>query len=198
MLPLQGETVIARLLKTLQSQNIDGIFALVPQHDEALAKEIRDQRAIALTAEATAEMRASVILLLSHLQQAMHPGPADAWLLVPGDHPLLSRAALAAVIAAWKNELAKDRLRNEMITFVVPEPSDRVPIIVPTHGGRGGHPTLFPWSWTNEIFSLAPGLGLNHLLRLHPENVLRIEVNDPQLLWDLDTPEDYAQALREA
>ena len=68
-------------------------------------------------------------------------------------------------------------------------------IVLPVYGGRRGHPVLVDLKYRNEIGTLDPGIGLKHLMRKHPEDVLEVRTRSPRVLLDIDTPEDYERAL---
>ena len=70
-------------------------------------------------------------------------------------------------------------------------------ITIPTHGGKGGHPILLS-------AELIPGMaaieeetkGLLAVVRRHADATERFEMDDPSVLWDLNTPEQYEEALK--
>ena len=61
-------------------------------------------------------------------------------------------------------------------------------IIIPVYRGRRGHPTLFPATIINEIFS---GMTLRDIVRNNPQKVLAITVDDEGVVFDLDNEDDY-------
>lgn len=62
--------------------------------------------------------------------------------------------------------------------------------IIPVHAGRGGHPVLLPGRARALILNAAPPATLRHVIaHLDP---LRLSVDTPAVLMDLDTPEDLA------
>jgi CTP:molybdopterin cytidylyltransferase MocA len=61
-------------------------------------------------------------------------------------------------------------------------------IIIPCHQGLRGHPLLFPRTVLNE---LADGMILRDLVRHDPQRVRCLPLDDPGVLIDMDTPEDY-------
>ena len=103
----------------------------------------------------------------------------DAWYLVPADHPVLD----AAVVA----QLEAERIRN-------PERS----IVIPTFGGKRGHPALLRWKHVTGMRALPPGVGLNVYLRQHVQETLEVPVETPGVLLDLDTPQDYDNLVRQS
>jgi molybdenum cofactor cytidylyltransferase len=61
-------------------------------------------------------------------------------------------------------------------------------IIIPCHQERRGHPLLFPRTVLNE---LTDDLILRDLVRRNPDRIRCLDVDDPGVLIDMDTPEDY-------
>ena len=176
LLPLAGKTVIARLLEALAQPAISARVVVVRSDDEPL-------RAAAATAGATVvqpaspppDMRASVACALDEILRRYAPADSDGWMLVPADHPVLDRATIAGLLARWQTGLMK--------------------ILVPTFGGRRGHPVLFRWELAREVADIPPDRGLDWLLERHAADVIELEVPDRSVLDDLDTPQDY-DALR--
>jgi len=69
-------------------------------------------------------------------------------------------------------------------------------ITIPTHGGKGGHPILISAELLPELAEIEEeSQGLKAVVRRHAEATERYEVDDPGVLWDLNTPEQYQQAL---
>lgn len=68
-------------------------------------------------------------------------------------------------------------------------------VVIPTFHGRRGHPVGLPAGIVAQICSLPHDTpGLNTLWRETPDRVLFIEVTDPAVLRDFDTPEDLTRA----
>ncbi len=89
------------------------------------------------------------------------------------DHPLIAPETFRTVIQAHHRE------------------PDR--IIIPCHGGRRGHPALFPRTILDEVLS---GGTLRDIIGKDERRVQQVEVNDEGVLRDMDTVEDY-QRVRE-
>ena len=60
----------------------------------------------------------------------------------------------------------------------------------PGYSGRRGHPIILPWTIAAQIRSLAVGVGVNALVAEHGDSVVELEVSDPEIVADLDTPDD--------
>ncbi len=177
LLPFGETTVIGRLIRLLQAEKLADVLVLVRPDDAALAAEVRKHGArVVQPPSAPQEMRVSVEHLLDAIEQTGSPTPADGWLLIPGDHPLVSPSTLRQLITEWHDHPAS--------------------IVLPVAQHRRGHPTIFPWSFAEQVRQLSPDVGVNHLLRGDDTPLLEIPVDDPTILLDLDTPEDYQRAIQ--
>lgn len=174
-LPIGGRTVLERVIQNLKAGGIDRVLVVLGPHVAGLQllAEAAEADVLLLAAE-TPDMRATVEHGLGWLEQTYHPRPDDAWMLVPADHPTLGVGVVRSLI------LARDHTPG-------------VSIVIPTHQGRRGHPTLIGWSHVPAIQQLPPGRGLNEYLRQQKAVTLELPVDDPDILVDLDTPEDYAR-----
>jgi len=70
-------------------------------------------------------------------------------------------------------------------------------IVIPTHGGRNGHPILLDVSLKEEILTMDPEQGLRQVVRAHLDQVARVEVSSRAVLEDCDLPEDYERILKQ-
>jgi len=100
----------------------------------------------------------------------------DAVFVWPVDHPLVERDTVLAMAAAFQRTGA--------------------PVIVPTHGGRRGHPVLFAARVVPELLAADPSLGARSVVHAHDDR-LELPVPDPGVVADIDTPEDYARVFGE-
>lgn len=68
-------------------------------------------------------------------------------------------------------------------------------VVIPIFQGRRGHPVGLPADIITQICDLPSDTpGMNSLWRKTPERILLIEVADPAVLQDFDTPEDLPGA----
>jgi molybdenum cofactor cytidylyltransferase len=98
------------------------------------------------------------------------PAKPDGFLLCLADQPDIPTGAHNAVLAEFR--------------------AQPTGIVVATHAGRRGHPTIFSLDYEDDIRELSPSQGLNMLLHRHPEAVRQATVSDAAVLCDLDRPED--------
>jgi molybdenum cofactor cytidylyltransferase len=100
------------------------------------------------------------------------PGAA-AWLVWPGDMPLIrpqtARQVVAAYHVAWP--------------------------VVPISGSGRGHPVLFPARFRPQLEALREDRGARPIL-LAADRVVEVHVDDPGIHLDIDSPEDLRAAAR--
>jgi molybdenum cofactor cytidylyltransferase len=175
-LPLRGRTVLEHVVAALVEAGVAPVLVVLGPHVVALAGAARSAGAAVLELpEATPDMRATVERGLAWLEEAVRPGPADEWLLVPGDHPTLQAEVARGLIAA-------------------PRQPGRS-IVVPTWQGRRGHPTLIGWGHVWGIRAHPSGEGLNAYLRGQAALTVEVPAASAAVVEDLDTPEDYERLL---
>jgi len=164
LLLLGGSTVIIRCLDALAAGGVDEIVVVVSEEGQDVAEAIRDfpVRFVINTTE-DGDMASSV----RAGRDALTDG-ASAVIVLPGDYPLVSAETISSLIAEHAVSPAS--------------------IIVPCHAGQRGHPLLFARTILDELDG---DLILRDLVRRDPQRVRLLEVNDPGVLHDMDTPEDY-------
>lgn len=177
-LPLGEFTIVEWVIRALFQGGAQEVLVVLGPHLSQLLPEVQRAGASALLlSEETPDMRATVELGLQHLEDHFHPDPEDDWLLVPADHPTLAPAVIRQLVQARQTH------------------PDRT-ISLPTYQGKRGHPALLRWRHVPEIRRHPSDLGLNTYLRQHLHETQEVPVDSPDILLDLDTPEDYEQLQR--
>lgn len=175
LLPLNGVSVIRSLIAALDGI-VDRTIVLIRADDSDLRQELEGTSATVIEiATDPPEMRDSIEWLLREVERTENPTTNDSWLLIPADHPVVNRETLLMLL----RERAE---RSEAVHL-------------PVYHGRRGHPTLFPWGLAAEVFELPETEGVNALLKRPSLAVCEHEVDDPAVLWDLDTPGDYERLV---
>ena len=68
-------------------------------------------------------------------------------------------------------------------------------ITYPTYLGKGGHPIIFSRALLSQMTNIHESRrGLREVVQRHQSQVSRIEVEDPEVLLDLNNPDDYRRA----
>lgn len=71
-------------------------------------------------------------------------------------------------------------------------------ITIPTYRGKGGHPIVVSRSLYSELIAIDEKTqGMRAVTERHCDATQRVELGAAELLWDVNTPEQYQAALRE-
>lgn len=172
LLSLGRETVIQKLLRELDADFVTRIVLVARKGDEALAAHVSELKLELVQPDVDPpDMKQSVQVALEWIREHEQPGASDSWMLIPADHPVLKREALDYLYAAWSQSQAE--------------------VMIPTFEGRKGHPTFFRWSIAEKVKALAEDEGINALWKRHGVKPELCECNFPEILIDLDTPQDF-------
>lgn len=164
LLPLRGKTLLATCLETLLKAGIPEVIVVVAPGADAVAEAAENYPVtVVRNDDPDGDMAASIRTGFGALT-----GQATGVLIALCDIPLVLPSSIAC--------LAREHLQR---------PAD---ILIPCHQGRRGHPPLVPH---DLLAQLRPPLNLRDLLREHRHLERHLEFDDPGLLLDLDTPEDY-------
>jgi CTP:molybdopterin cytidylyltransferase MocA len=171
-LPLGKLTVLEHVVAAVQAAGVrDILVVLGPQ--VAHLKPVAEKAGAwtLLLSRQTPDMRASVECGLDWLEQNHHPERSDAFLLLPADHPTLTKEVMETLIKARAESPAT--------------------IGIPTFEGRRGHPALIGWEHVTGMRAWPRNQGLNAYLRAQASLTLEVPCASEDVLRDLDTPEDY-------
>ena len=98
---------------------------------------------------------------------------SQAVLIMPGDQPTVTGATIGAVLSAFE-ESGKG-------------------IAVPVYNGRTGHPAVFSLKYREQIVA-SVDRGVRSLIYDNPQDLLKVPVDVPDVVMDIDTSEDYRRA----
>lgn len=110
---------------------------------------------------------------ISSLQVGLRalPGDVEGVYLAPVDHPLFTARTMRAMGEAFRRQAA--------------------PMVLPAFEGRRGHPVLFGRQLFPELLEEDLPEGARTVVRRYLSTGLQLPVDDPGILADIDTPEDY-------
>jgi len=167
LLPFGSATVIERVIATIRDAGVETIRVVVGWNADALTPVLDRCAAPWVRNERFADG------MYTSVQAGVRSLPPDvaAFFLLPGDMPLLHGGTLVRLIAEWDSRPGG--------------------VLYPCHEGRRGHPPLIASQYIPEILRETPPGGLRELLARHAADARNIEVPDPGILADLDTPEEY-------
>ncbi len=168
LLPFRGKTVLETTVETVLEIPFREVV-VVTGHDRAAVEALLESHPVRVVHNSRypegmgASLRVGV---------AAAEGSAGVMIL-PGDMPLIRRETLLALCRAFAGATLS------------------APIVVPVHGGRRGNPVVFSPEYREALLGISGDRGAKAILRAHPRAVVEVEVDDPGIFIDVDTPEDY-------
>ncbi len=173
LLPFKGKPMITHVIENIRKAGIENISVVIGAEKEklpALLKELSVN--FCINNEYQQGMLSSVICGIRSL-----PENVMAIFVFPGDQPLISTDTITNILQK-RNSSGKG-------------------IFIPVYGNRRGHPVLIDARYRARILDLDPHEGLRSLAALYPDDVCEVETNDPGILKDFDTYEEYLNEINQ-
>ena len=170
LLPWRGATLIEYQVDSLSRSGISQIVVVLGHESAAVAEFVDERHATCVVNEhyrkgRTGSMKAGLAAVDAH---------ADALLFLGVDQPRTVDLIGRVVEAHFQ--------QDALITS-------------PRYRGRGGHPLVFSTSLREELASTTEETqGVREVFRRHHGEVNEVEIDDPMVRLDLNTPADYERA----
>lgn len=167
LLELDGETFARRVVEALRDGGCAPVLFVARPDDEGAAKEARASGATVLdNPDPGPGPITSLRLALAELDDSV---THVVWL--PLDHP---------------------RVRPSTVTTLVQEAHEHGALVtLPLHEGRRGHPAVFARALFPELLDPRLEGGARTVVHRHLGAARLVEVGDPGVLIDVDTPAEY-------
>lgn len=170
LLPWGEATVLTHVISVFQKAGLEDILVVTGGAREQVEKLISSQKVRTVFNEeyAETEMLSSIqrgIKAMTHQTQAI--------LIGLGDQPQVQERSVRMVCDAFVEGKSK--------------------IIVPSYHMRRGHPWLLARPLWDELLGVSSPQSPRDFLNAHLKEINYVIMDDPNILADLDTPEDYAR-----
>ena len=178
LLAFEDTTLAGALIRALLRAGVERVVVVLAPGADELRSRLGGATGVEIVENPRPErgMLSSVLCGLEALGGAAAIAAAQEPVLVtPADLPAIQPATIRRLIAAVRDSGAS--------------------LVVPTHRGKRGHPLAIAPCVLLDVPGLDPAAGLHQLLDRHP--VMRLVVEDPGVLADVDTPAEY-ERLRAA
>ncbi len=172
-LPYGDSTILETVIRALEAAGIEAITVVLGRNWEEVYAEIEDLDVeVFVNPRPEWGMASSAQWALAQMRDDI-----DAFLIVLGDQPQIQTSTIKEVLraAAMSNQ----------------------GILVPTFEGKRGHPVLFRSKYKKAILALPDNVGLNEVLKQSADDVREVAMDTETILKDIDTPEDYREAVRQ-
>ena len=172
LLPFGQKTIVEHIVDNILQSKADKILVVLGSHREEILSKILDRPVLSVVNHRYKKG------MLSSIQAgfAALPKDTEAALVCLGDQPFIPKTVLDRLIASYERT--------------------QKGIVLPVYKNRRGHPVLIDMKHKQEVLKLSPDIGLRALVHNHPQDVLEVKVETPNILKDIDKPEDYARELK--
>lgn len=174
-LSADGETVVQRVVRVLMEAGLPRMVVVTGAHPSvAETLGVGEPR---VTVVHHAGWAAGQLSSLQYgLRRLQASGPIEAAVVTLVDVPFIEAGTVTRLLEAWQDR--------------------RAPIVRPISGARHGHPVVFDACVFGELLAADPAEGAKPVIRAHAAEILNVPVQDEGAFLDVDTPEEFAQALR--
>lgn len=173
ILPFMGKTMLGKVIENVTGSAVDSTLVVLGSENEKITSIVESSPVkYCYNYNYKEGMLSSVICGIRNL-----PDKTDATLIFQGDQPLIPPIVADMVIEAY---LSSDK-----------------GIVMPLFRGKRGHPLLIDMKYRDEIEKLNPGKGLRSLSEKFNEDILEVETNEPGILKDFDTFEEYTREINQ-
>ncbi|HEX8523804.1 MAG TPA: nucleotidyltransferase family protein [Tepidisphaeraceae bacterium] len=175
LLPLGDQPLIQHVVQSVRAvREISSIVVVTGNRaDEvAAAVECSIARFVHNDAHETAAMLSSIQIGLTAVGEGV-----GAAVVALGDQPLIASATIAALINTWRE-------------------SDAL-AVRPRYQSKRGHPVVLDRRAIRDVLALGADETLKDYLAQHERDVIELDVDDPMITFDVDTPADYEQVKQQ-
>ena len=170
LLTIAGKPMVRRVAETVCAAGLEQVVVVVGAHAERVEEALKGLPVRVITNRRWAEgMSTSLAIGLG----ALHPDVQAAFVVL-ADQPELTVELLRSLTARYQTTGA--------------------PIVAPFYRGQRGNPVLFDRGLFAELRAVEGDQGGRALLDRYRDSLERVAVDDPAVLMDVDTRQDY-QAL---
>lgn len=171
LLRVDGCTFLHHVVRALREGGCDPVLVVVGEGDNALVDEARRAGARTLmNADPGEGPITSLRLAIVALRDTV-----DGIAYLPVDHPLVLPETVAQLLAAARDSEAL--------------------LTLPMHGPKRGHPAVFRTGIFPELLDPSLEGGARIVVHRHLADACLVDIEDPGVIADIDTPEAYAEIV---
>jgi molybdenum cofactor cytidylyltransferase len=167
LLPFGGSTIVETVVRAALEASLQGAVVVLGADEDRVREKLAPYP---VTFTVNADWERGMLSSVKTGFEAL-PERATAAVVMLGDQPFVKPETIDELVARYRET--------------------RKGIVLPVQGGRRGHPVLIDAKYKAEIVALGPEGTLRDIVHAHAGEILEVEIDDPDILRDIDTPEDY-------
>jgi molybdenum cofactor cytidylyltransferase len=174
LLPWGKTIILQQVIDNATASHLDKVLLVLGSHaDEITGKiTISSKTGIAVNHDFKEGMSSSVKCGVKNA-----PAGAEAFMLLLGDQPFISPAIIDRVLDDYRKS--------------------KRGIVIPVYDNKHGHPVIFDAKYKQELLVIADQ-GAKSVVNNHLQDILEVCLDVPEILTDIDTPQDYQKARGQA
>ena len=174
LLPWRKTFILQQVIENAQASRLGMILLVLGSHADEIAGKIKisSKTRIVVNQDYKEGMSSSVKCGVKHA-----PAETEAYMLLLGDQPSIDPDIINKLIHCYQ--------------------TDKHGIIIPVYDGRRGHPVVFDVKYKQELLVIGDG-GAKIVVGNHIRDILEVYVDSADVLTDIDTPQDYRNAIGKA
>jgi molybdenum cofactor cytidylyltransferase len=170
LLPLGGTTVLSQTIDNVRSAGLVEIVLVLGASAEVIRRQLPQSLLEGLKVVVNQAYRQGMASSLREGLSALDPQTGGA-LIILGDQPFVRPQTLHQIMAGYHRSGAQ--------------------IVIPSYQGKRGNPVLLSRSVFPEVMALEGDTGCRAIFSNHLNAILKVEVEDPGILLDIDNQHDY-------
>jgi len=171
LLPWRNTIILQQVINNASVSRLGMLLLILGSSADAIAAKITttSKTRILINHDFKAGMGSSVKCGIKNA-----PTDAEAYMLLLGDQPFIGPNIINKLLHSYQ--------------------AGRHGIVVPVYNGQRGHPVIFDSRYKQELLSIN-GQGAKEVTEKHAADIFEVPVDAPDVLADIDTPQDYRKAL---
>ncbi len=167
LLRFGSATFLEQIISVLRRSTVDRITVVLGAKAEMIADSVDLSKARVVVN--TDYRQGQLSSLIAGLKKT--PADTEAIVLCLVDNPLITPEIVDRIIEVFKQTQS--------------------PIVLPTFGGKRGHPALFSKLLFDDLRNAPTDMGARHVVHAHEDRIVEVEMSDDTILAKIDTPEEY-------
>jgi molybdenum cofactor cytidylyltransferase len=173
LLRYQGKTFIERICQAFLTAGVDELIVVLGARADQLRQALPAHPKLRVVVNPR-YFQGQLSSLMAGIS-ALSPG-SEAAVVNLVDHPLVSPETIKTLMTSFR--------------------AKPLPIVIAAYNGKRGHPVLFSSQVYGEILAAPLDHSAKVVVRKDPSRVREISLDDPGIVADIDTPEDYRRYVR--
>jgi molybdenum cofactor cytidylyltransferase len=167
LLPVEGQPMVRKVTQAVCAAGLAQVIVVVGARANAVRRTLTGLPVDVVVNEAWCEgMSTSIRAGI----QALEP-EIQALLVILADQPSITTALIRALVRRHRSSAS--------------------PVVVPVYRGQRGNPVLFHRSLFPDLVAIEGDMGGRAIIARYAELVEQVDLEDPAVITDVDTPQDY-------